>query len=271
MARHLYASQRVKIMILGNSELHGGQQLKPEQVWTALIVEPLSRELGEPVEIFARTIWPADELPSLIGRWIDREQPDVVVIDVNSYWYMYESVPERFNRWLGKIGGPIARSGAWAGRTPWVSYNPVARGIRRLAQVTIGGDTLFSTGYVIDLMRQCVKVAVQGEDRVVQVRTPKRGKSYAYGRRGAVRRDRRKAEVDAGLRQFCLDLHVSYVGPGDPEPPSGASRQGDGLHSDAEGQKTQAIRWQRRLMPLCLAARHGTPVPLPAPVPTGGK
>ncbi len=247
-------------MVLGSSELHGGGQLAPAQIWTALIVAPLSEALGEPAEIFARTIWPTDDLPAKVAKWCARENPDVVVIDVNGYWFMYESVPMRVNRWLGKAGKPVVAGGAWAGRTPWISYNPVARSVRRWAQSTVGGDTHFSTQHVIDITRQCVRVVLQGEDRVVQVRVSKRGNSYNYGRRGDVRRDARKMAVHNGLSGFCRDLHVDYVGPGSDEPPSGATRQGDGLHSDAAGQEIQAKRWMKRLLPLCRASQEAAGV-----------
>ncbi len=60
-----------------------------------IVEQALAAETGETVETIIREAWPEPGLPEVLGRWLDRFEPDVVSLKVSSFWFTYESVPER--------------------------------------------------------------------------------------------------------------------------------------------------------------------------------
>lgn len=251
-------------MVLSNSEVVGGGMLPPEEVWPSLVAPRLTEALGEPVEVFAREIWPDAGLPGTVERWIEREDPDVVVFQVNSFWFLYESVPLRIGRWLGPLGKPFVNASLRAADTPWLTHNAVVRKSRAWAQRHIGGDTHFTTEEVIRVSKETLRMIAKGEARTVAVRAPSRGRSYDYGPKSNLRRQARLAEVRDALSALSKDLHFEFQSGRSPdEPEVKRSVLGDGVHSDAAGQLVQADKWFGRLLPLCraAAAEHAGTIP----------
>lgn len=242
-------------MVLSNSEVIGGGMLKAEETWPALVAPKLTEAMGEPVEVFARQIWPDADLPETIARWIEREDPDVVMYQVNSFWFLYESVPLRIGRWLGPLGKPFVNASLRAADTPWLTHNVVVRKSRAWAQRHIGGDTHFTTDEVIRVSKASVRAIAKGEGRTIVVRVPSRGSSYSYGPKSELRRQARLAQVRDELGAFSKEIHVEFQsGKGADEPTAKRTVLGDGIHSDAGGQVVQAEKWFRRLLPLCRSA-----------------
>lgn len=250
----------MRVMVLSNSEVVGGGMLNAEETWPALVAPKLTEAMGEPVEVFARQIWPDPGLPETVERWIAREDPDVVVYQVNSFWFLYESVPLRIGRWLGPLGKPFVNASLRAADTPWLTHNGFVRTTRKWAQRHIGGDTHFTTDEVIRVSKASIRAIAKGEGRTIVVRVPSRGRSYDYGPKSNVRRQARLAQVQEELGAFSKELHLEFQsGRGADEPEVKRTVLGDGIHSDAAGQVVQAEKWFRRLLPLCRSAAGERP------------
>ena len=119
--------------------------------------------LGRPIALVIKPIWPEETLPGIIERWMDREKPDIVWLNVAAYWMSYESSPKRVRRWFGRAGDRAAALGERAGQSTWLAERRTYRGLRKLTQAMIGGDPCISTDGVIERVTRCARVILRGE------------------------------------------------------------------------------------------------------------
>jgi hypothetical protein len=132
----------------------------------------LKAAIGEPVEVVTKGFWPSARIPGLVAQWLDEEQPDLLLITATAYPFAYPLVPLRVAGLLGPLGSPVRRAGVGAANTPWIAHNQVFRGLRRFAQLTIGGAYYLSVEEVIANTSEAVRVAVRHEDVVVVLKVP---------------------------------------------------------------------------------------------------
>ncbi len=123
----------------------------------------LEAATGETVEIIPRVIWPSAQLPDIIDGWMERYSPDIVLFQINGFWYLYASVPLLFERKLGRVGKQISRAGLRAGRTPWIVKTRVFHFGRRVALRTIGGAHYFTPAEVCEIVEACLRRIVRHE------------------------------------------------------------------------------------------------------------
>jgi hypothetical protein len=172
----------------------------------------LTEATGEPVETIARIIWPAPELPDLIGKWLDRYQPDLVYLVVSSYWFTYVSAPARVQRSFGPLGKPISQAGLKIAATPWLAHNAPFRLMRRATLGVIGGTTWFTPEEVNESMETCIRRILAHEGAALAVRGPRTPHS-SVGSAKSIRwaEDRRQA-VHFRTKELCARLHIPYFG-----------------------------------------------------------
>ncbi|MEO9254663.1 MAG: SGNH/GDSL hydrolase family protein [Tepidiformaceae bacterium] len=179
-----------------------------------LVEAALARECGQPVETIVRNIWLTDQLPDLIDRWLDADQPDIVTFKVSSYWFSYESVPLRFERSrLGVPGKMLAGLGATAGETSWLAHTPAFHAARNTIRRAIGGGAVYFTpDQVIERVTACLRRILQRENVVLIVRGPL--VSEAGGTSPATQRryEEQRRYVDRAVADRCAALHVYYTG-----------------------------------------------------------
>ncbi len=248
----------MKVMILTNSDVHGGGRLPAPETWPSLIEPRLSEAIGEPVTCFARAPWPTPDLPSIVERWCEQEAPDVAVYGINAFWFLYESIPLRFGQKLGPFGDRFTDASLKAADVAWLTHNKPFRVARKWAQEHVGGASHFTTQEVIEVSKATVRVLMRDENRVILVRAPVKGTSYDYGQRSLTTRPQRLAEVNEAMREFCAQSHIAFGSGSPPRDPEQRKREkaADGLHSNREGQKTSADRWFDRILPLCQLAKQ---------------
>lgn len=234
----------MKILGLLNSNVRGGDASIPrEDLFPGRLAGPLSKALGEPVEITARALWPTPRLPGLVERWTRELRPELVVFSVPSFWFLYESAPVRLERRLGAPGRAISSAALRAAATPWLAHNAPFRWGRERARQVIGGDSWFEPAEVVDAARGVIQAALRAEGTYVIVFGPSGGDQWARDDAGRERLARRRDEVDRALAEFCRQRHVEYwdqkkkAAIRDPRP---QSLQGDGLHLDREGHRRTA-------------------------------
>lgn len=153
--------------------------------------------------MIARVVWPTAELPEIIDSWMRTYTPDLVVLHVNAYWYLYRSTPLLLQRRLGRFGRAMGNSAAAVGRTRWIARTAPFQLARRLALATIGGATYFTATGVCDVMEACALTVASHEQAGLVVRV---GDGVQFGaQREAV------ARVHRRLGDFCAQHHVSCV------------------------------------------------------------
>ena len=227
----------MRILFLGSSN-DTGNWVAPTQKKHVIAGQRLEADLGEPVEWVVKGIWPTPELPGKVAEWIDEARPDVIYLNTGSYWFLYRSVPNRVKRLLNRVGGEaVGDAGARVAKSERWAYNPVFRGLRKVLQETIGGDTYFTTQQVIDRMSECIRVAVRDEGTVVVVKGP-HGKARLSARKRAFERDEReRLKLHHALEDLCAQLHATYDGVGeggvrDQPAYQRGTTVGDGLHAN---------------------------------------
>ena len=222
-----------------------------DQRGTAVAQRTFSELTGLQATTIAKDAWPSPDLPGIVGRWLERHQPDIVFLGVRQFPFTYESVPLKVERKLRFGGREIARAGLVA--APRFDRYRAFQLLRRGAQRAIGGETHFTPDEVIQVMKDVVRCVLAKESTVLTVCGP--ASWFAMYEEGARRRAQPKlAYVDGELTRFCDKLGVHYL-PLDAVP--GATAAPDeylpnrihgtgkvqGTRSEAEG-RAMATAWQ---------------------------
>jgi hypothetical protein len=200
----------MKLLLLGNS-MDVQRDVAAGQRRGALIVRDLEEAIGEPVEIVVKTFWPSARVPQMVGEWLAAEQPDMLLITATAFPFAYPSVPVRIGRLLGPLGPRARRLGVSAANTPWIAHNATFRGLRRLAQLTIGGSTYLTVEEVIANISEAVRVAVRHEDVIVVLKGPGGGGRYQPTARAARRAEAKRQRVLDALEHLCREVHVDFI------------------------------------------------------------
>jgi hypothetical protein len=226
----------MKILRFGNSQDMDGR-VPAEHSVDALLRKGLEAELGEPVEIVTRRAWPTPGLVPRVREWMDEIQPDVVLIIVLDYWFMYESVPVRMKRRFGSAGVKVGQAGQNVAQVSWLAHNRGFRTGRRLLTRLIGGEASFTPDEVVETMTACIKQILRHEGVILHVQGPTADQPFGQGRRAVNRLEQKRLRVTAQLAEVCTRYHVSYRGFPVPRWQDGPKLEtsGDGLHLTARG------------------------------------
>lgn len=248
----------MEVLRLGNSYEHD-PNIPPEANKSAVADRLLAEAIGEPVETTARVIWPDPGLPDLIDRWIERYQPELVLLVVSSYWFTHVSLPLAIERRFGRVGKPIARAGDRLVHKPWLAKNSAFNAARQAARGAIGGETHFTAEQVIQSMEACVRRILAHEDVALTVRGPR----IAFAPEGSekVKRlaEERRSLVDRHMADFCRQLHIEYVAFASGVNPDAVPEefQTDGVHVTV-GVHAQQGKIEGEAMIAAWKATHGT-------------
>jgi hypothetical protein len=250
----------VRILLLGNSN-DTGTWFEGGRKRHEILREKLAAEFGEPLEIIVKALWPTENVAERMEEWLDTFEPDLVYLGINPFWFQYESVPLRMKRILGKKAGTaVSNAGFAVARKRRLAHNAVFRTMRRWTTRLIGGDTYFTPQEVIERISACIRLCVRNESTILLVKGPQGRAKPNLSAREIARRERRRGEIYAGLKPFCDQLHVTYIGNAtaawrsDPNPPkSSENRVGDGLHSNAKGHERMADRMHELIREAILA------------------
>lgn len=227
-----------------------------------IVERALAAETGEPVETIIREAWPEPALPDVLDRWLERFEPDVVSLKVSSFWFTYESVPERL-RALPMVGNPLAAAGLKTASTPWLGNSAAYDAARNAARRVLGSAIYFTPEQIIDVIEACLRRIVRAERALVVVRGPLvaevRGLPAPLQERG----ERRRRHVDSALAHLCADLHIHYTGCREAPPFREVERwRGpDRLHQNAEGQRRVGLE-EAEAMLAAWRHRRGADTPL---------
>ena len=232
----------MRILRLTNSNDFAGDVADGDRSYRA-VEAAMEAAFGEPVETIRKVIWPADDLPDIVERWVVQYRPDIVLLKPNSFWYAYESVPARVRRklgWLGRAGQSVGDSGFRAARQPWLAYNPVFPKFRYVAQATIGGDTHLPVEYCLANMEAVIRRVLRHEDTVLVVRGSRGGRDRPeLPKKVAARNDARRAQFRAGMERICAELSVPLLSKSERRKYDTSVYQADRFHANAAGHAQQ--------------------------------
>lgn len=231
----------VKILRLttSNDTVHQGPESRVG--WLQRLGE---ERLGEPLEIVSRAVWPDARLPAAAEKWIEREQPDIVWLVLQSFWFEYLSVPKRLERKFGRVGKVASEAGFKAADKPLVANNFAFRQGRKLLQRTIGGDPHFAIDPLFETIEGLARVSLRNEGRQFVVWGP-----FSYHRYWTTTRQRDEAlawrtELIRRIRALAGDLHFYAEASDRPFWETERKRvlHGDQFHMGVEEQRELAER-----------------------------
>jgi hypothetical protein len=201
----------MRLLRLGNS-YESDANIAADENKASIADRLLEAAAGEPVETTSRVIWPEPTLPELIGRWLDRYEPDAVLLVVSSYWFTNVSLPLGLERRYGRLGARVARWGERAVQKPWVARNPGVRKVRQFARSRMGGTTHFTPDEVCERVERCIRLILAREDIALAVRGPRLAFAPEDTARARRISEERRLLVHNRIRALCEQLHVEYLG-----------------------------------------------------------
>lgn len=202
---------QMQVLRLGNS-YEFDANIAPEANKTSISDRFLTEATGETVETTARVIWPQPELPELVERWLDRYQPDLVLLVVSSYWFTSVSLPLGLERRFGRIGRIAGRAGERLVRNERLVKNPGFRVLRKGVRASLGGVTHFEPEEVNERMEACIRRIVAREDVALAVRGPRLAHVSDDSERAKKAAEARRLIVHRRMAELCRQLHIEYLG-----------------------------------------------------------
>jgi hypothetical protein len=230
----------VKILRLttSNDSVHSGPDSRVG--WIQRLGE---ERLGEPVQVVTKAVWPDARLAPAVEKWIEKEQPDLVWMLLQSFWYEYLSVPKKLERKFGRAGKAASEVGFKAADKPLVANNFAFRAGRRVLQKTVGGDPHFTSAELYETVEAVARIALRSEGRQFVVWGPFSYTNYAATRKQERSHDAWRSELIARVRALSADLHFYFEAPDRPYwQTEKMPMHGDHFHFAAEVQRDMASR-----------------------------
>lgn len=203
-----------------------------------------SEQLGEPVEIVSKTVWPDARLPKAVERWVADEQPDLVWMMLQSFWFEYRSVPKKLSRKFGRAGKVASDIGFKAADRPRIANNSVFRTGRRLLQRTVGGDAHFTTADLYATVESIARISLRDEGRQFVVWGPFSYSNFSVTKKEERDTDRARTALIGRVRALSRDLHFYHEAPDRPRwaTDGEVGKHSDGFHHGADEQRQMAER-----------------------------
>lgn len=228
----------MKILILGHSMFRANKSVGEDALPQNRVMPERDAALGGRPEFIVKFAWPNENLPDVVEKWIAEEQPDVVLLLLNEFWFNYRSAPQFVERKFGPVGQLAGKAGARIGRNPRLAYSGPFQKFRKLTQARVGADAFFEPDHVVSVVSDVLRRIMRSEGVVPLVVGPMGRIEEAISPAFRVESARRRARVAGPMADFCATHHITYWGPDSPEAkgvPQNVSRMADDLHPDADG------------------------------------
>jgi hypothetical protein len=227
----------MRVLRLGTSNDDAGSLPEEQRAWK-IAERHLAGWAGEAVETTLKRAWPNAQFPSLVERWVDEHEPDLVVLQVNNFWYGHESIPLWFERRLGRAGKSLSSAGLKVGKSAWFADNRWAQMFNRKLLSILPKATHFTVAEVAVCMEGAMRKVLAHEGVVLLVRGNEDWAAMPMATRRFNRRNAaRNAAMSGAMRSVCERLRVPYSQR--PTLHAGEVRtvNGAGWHNNAEGER----------------------------------
>ena len=228
----------MKVLRLGISDdAHG--DLPPESRSWHIAAQRLEEATGDPWKTVLRPGWPSSSLTRDVESWLEAEQPDLVLFCCAAFPVSYPSAPLRIHR-SGLPGAQrLARAAFWAASKPALAHRALFHAGRRIVTASQTTEFFLAPETALARVEQAMRTVLRHEEIAVAARGPL---PLTISAPAAIRTlcEQRRAAFDAGLRDLCQSLHVTYTGfgPEDGHPPGELA--GDRIHVNAAGHARRA-------------------------------
>jgi len=231
----------MKILWFGNSSDQRGR-VEDGVMTHNVLARELEAATGELVEIVVRPIWPNGRMVSYIERCLDEVQPDIVMLRANTFWFGYESIPLRLNRWFGPAAKPLRKMGLGGASSSWLGERAVFHWTRDALHGLIGGDTYFTPEVLIERQTAAIRAVVRREGVAAVIHGPSGRKPLHRSRKANERIEVKRKKVHAALKELCEESHLPYISSEEARYLQGEawSSLGDRLHGDAASLRRRA-------------------------------
>ena len=137
--------------------------------------------------------------------------PDVVVLQVNNFWYGHESVPLWFERRFGSAGKKFSDAAIELSRKKWFADSRASVATNRMLARVLPSATFFPVPMVAARMEGAMQKVLVHEGVVLLVRGNEHwAKLPMATRRANTRNATRNTEMSSAMRAVCGRLHVPY-------------------------------------------------------------
>ncbi len=223
----------MKVLRLGISDDGFGDVPDEQRSWYLAGAE-LAERTGEPVETILKRSWPDEKMADRVERWIEEDEPSVVLFCAAAFWVSYPSAPLMVQRSKVPFARQLSDVGLKLAGNARIAHNGAFRTARRAVVTTAGGAFYFEPEHAAAMVEQWIRRAIRKEDLAVAVRGPL--PLRIGGPRGLRETcERRRSALDSALAEVCRSLHVAYVGFAADALPDPAHLLGDGIHVNADG------------------------------------
>jgi hypothetical protein len=230
----------VRILRLGTSD--DSNPNVPERERAISVCErEFAQAIGQPVETVLRRFDPTPAVPDVVDKFMERYEPDCVLIVLSSYWCCYETAAYRAQKAWPRPLQPLARRmERWGGRTASNS-SVLLRAGRAASRRTVGVATRFEPAEVVESVQACIRRILRREEVALVVRGP--STRFPVPERSRQRIEDRRLAVELPMKEFCRRLHIEYV----PRDPARAWSDddvllADGIHVNGAAQTAQGVR-----------------------------
>ena len=223
----------MKVLRLGVS--HDVREDIPLEDRQHVVAERMLQEAtGLEWETVTKSMWPTEELPGLIDRWVEREQPDMVVLYLAGYWTSFGSTALQLERRVPLAGKPLASVVRKLAENKTASQYESLDRLRGLASAIIGVDFNFDPDELVQLFEGIFRRLLRNEHLVIAVRGPGRPPQRLTKRQERKSVDRAN-RFQRGIEDVCTRLHIEHLRY--EEPPLHTRIPGDPAHYTAEGSR----------------------------------
>jgi len=198
----------VKVLCLGWSDDVIGDT-PTEQRGYSMAATLYEAATGEHLDWVMKPVVPSPDLPAIVEKWLAREQPDVVFLRVNPFFFNYTSVPIKLRARGGRVGD------RFAGMALKLADNRVRSGhlwfkaLRRGSRKLVGGATYFEPEAVVETYLDVLRHVARREGVEILV-------SGAHAARVTgewmprERAEQRLALVSTGVAEACRRIGAQY-------------------------------------------------------------
>ena len=161
-------------------------------------------------ETVIKSIWPTEELPALVEKWVNREQPDMVVLFLAGYWTSFGSTALRLERHVPFVGPTAASVVRKVAENDVAARHVTLDRLRGLASRLVGVDFNFEPGDLVARFDVILRGLLRNEQLVVAVRGPGRP-PQRLTRRQTRQSIARAQAFQQGIADLCTRLHVEHL------------------------------------------------------------
>ncbi|MGE3074978.1 MAG: hypothetical protein AB7N24_02515 [Dehalococcoidia bacterium] len=200
----------LRVLRVGNSNDLAGKLPDEARAWK-IAADMFAAATGEPVETILKRAWPNEAFPGIVEGWMNEYRPDLVVLQVNNFWYGHASTPLWLERRFGRAGKAVGGTGLAISRKKWFVEGRVSVLASRALLRVLPSATFFPVEEVGERMEQAMRKVLAHEGVVLLVRGNERWAKLPMSTKRVNDRNLRLNEaMSSTMRTICDRLRVPY-------------------------------------------------------------